>query len=206
MTSPTLPLLIAAGVKEQQAQQFLEHLKATCAFFSIDTPRRLSMFLAQAIHESLYFEKTQENLFYKDPAWLMKVFPSRVTSLDQAKTLVRNPQLLANTVYADRLGNGDAASNDGWKFRGRGLFQLTGRANYTKAQIELNMPYVAMPHLVAEPSDACHTAAWFWTSKGCNVLADGEHFIEITRRINGPAFLGLDHRTKLWKQLASLVG
>jgi len=92
-------------------------------------------------------------------------------------------------VYAGRLGNGDEASGDGWRFRGRGLKQLTGRYNYTQAALALGQPYVERPDLVAEPGGACLTAAWFWSQHGCNTFADSSQWDAITRVVNGPGML-----------------
>ena len=136
----------------------------------------------------------EESLFYRQPERIRQVFSSRVPSLQLAAQLVRNPQGLANLVYANRLGNGDVPTGDGWRYRGRGLKQLTGRANYTDAAIALNRPYVERPDLVALPEDACLTAAWYWHTAKCNMLADSAQWDAITRAVNGPAMLAKDQR------------
>lgn len=192
--------LKSMGVKPNESNIFKEPLKAACALYGIDTPARVAMFLAQAAHESAKFTRLQENLNYTSPERIVAVFPSRVNTLDEAKKLVQNPQDLANRVYSGRLGNGDTASGDGWKFRGRGLFQLTGRENYAKASAALKVDLVADPDLVALPEHAALTAAWFWQANGCNELADQRLFQKITRTINGPAMLGHTERMALYTQ------
>lgn len=189
--------LIEAGIPPTQAREFAAPLSKACAAFQIDTPARVAAFVAQAAHESAKFTRLEESLHYRSPERIRAVFPTRAGGLDEASRLVRNPVALANRVYANRLGNGDEGSGDGWTFRGRGLFQLTGRANYTRAALELNRPYVAEPRLVALPLDACLTAAWFWHAHGLNALADGWNVAAITRAINGPAMIGQADRQQL---------
>lgn len=188
--------LVAAGIGPTQARLFAEPLKAACALFDISTPARIAAFIGQAAHESVRFTRLEESLYYTTPERIKANF-SKVRNLDHATKLVRNPKALANTVYANRLGNGDELSGDGWAYRGRGAFQLTGRANYTKAQVELNRPYVATPDIVAEPSDACLTAAWYWHSIDGNTLADAWNLAAITRAVNGPAMLGAAERQQM---------
>lgn len=186
--------LIACGLSPTAARRFAVPLAAACERFGITTPARLAAFIAQCRVESAGFTQLEEGLFYRDAERLVRIFPSRIKSIAVAQGLVRNPQALANVVYADRLGNGNQASGDGWRFRGRGLKQLTGRANYTEAAAALGRPYVEQPDLVAEDADACLTAAWFWHKTGCTPLADTWQIGEITRRVNGPAMLQASER------------
>lgn len=196
----TPALLISAGIAPTQARQFAEPMRAACALFDISTPVRLAAFLAQCIHESAGFTRLEENLWYTTPERIRQMWPSRVSSLADAATLTRNPKALANRVYAQRLGNGDPASGDGWRYRGRGLFQLTGRHNYADAALELNRPYVDFPDLVAHPSDACLTAAWYWHTNKLNILADASNTRAITRAVNGPGMVGLHERQAAFDQ------
>jgi putative chitinase len=196
----TISNLIAAGVPPTQARAVLVPLSAACAAHSINTPPRLAAFVAQCRVESAGFTQLEESLWYRDAARIRRIFPSRVKSLAQAQALVRNPQALANVVYANRLGNRDEASGDGWRFRGRGLKQLTGADNYRAAGEALRRPYITHPDLVAQPDDACMTAAWFWSSNGCNTLADRQEWDAITRRVNGPAMLDAARRARYTRQ------
>lgn len=194
MSLVTVQRLVAAGLAPTQARQFAEPLAAACARFDINTAARIASFVAQLRVESADFTRLEENLSYTTPERIRAVFPSRVPSLADAARLVRNPQALANRVYASRLGNGPEASGDGWRYRGRGVVQLTGRANYADAAESLARPYVERPELVAEPADACLTAAWFWHSRKLSILADSAQWDAITRAVNGPAMLHADLR------------
>ncbi len=181
--------LIAAGIQPAQARQFCQPMALACQRFEINTPARIAAFVAQCRVESAGFTALEESLFYRQPERIRAIFPSRVPDLATAALLVRQPQALANRVYANRLGNGDEASGDGWRYRGRGLKQLTGRANYADAAEALARPYVEQPELVALPKDACLTAAWFWHTNKCNILADSAQWDAITRTVNGPGML-----------------
>lgn len=185
----TVAHLVAAGIAPTQARQFQAPLAAACARFQINTAPRLAGFVAQCRVESAGFTALEESLFYRDPVRIQRIWPARVPTLQLAQGLARNPQGLANVVYANRLGNGDTASGDGWRYRGRGLKQLTGRANYVDAADALNRPYVTNPELVALPEDACMTAAWFWHVNKLNILADSAQWDAITRAVNGPGML-----------------
>lgn len=193
--------LIAAGVHPTQARAFAEPLRAACALFDISTPARVGAFLGQLMHESSRLSRLEESLYYTTTARLRAVWPSRFRTDAEAVPYVRNPKALANKVYASRMGNGDEASGDGWAFRGRGALQLTGRANYTRAAIDLNRPYVTTPEIVALPSDAALTSAWFWNVNNLNQMADAWNLEAITRRVNGGTH-GLAERQQLSEEAA----
>jgi putative chitinase len=186
--------LIAAGIGPSQAKAFIDALLEVFDRFEINTPNREAAFVGQYAYESQNFTRLEENLFYRDPAWIMKVFPSRVKTLLEAKSLAGNPRMLANTVYAGKNGNGNFASGDGYRFRGRGLPQLTGRANYTAAALELHEPYLDNPDQVATVSDGTLVAGWYWNRTRCNQHADLWDIDSITRAINGPAMMHADKR------------
>lgn len=190
----TLPALIACGVAPTQARIFAEPLDRALKQFDITTKPRIAAFIAQTAHESANFTRTEESLYYSTPERVQKMWPRRVSSLADAASLCRHPQRLANRVYANRLGNGDEASGDGWRYRGRGLIQLTGRSNYHFASDALGANYVSEPDAVAQPDGACMTAGWFWSSIHGNELADSMQIDELTRRINGPGMVGADDR------------
>lgn len=201
----TLQQLVDCGIDRDVAGQFELPLDAAMTAFTINTPKRAAAFLAQAAHESIGFTRLQENLSYSTPERLMEVFKGRFTGLADAAQYLRQPEKLANRVYANRLGNGDTASGDGWKYRGRGLFQLTGRANYMAAGDGLGTDYKANPDLVAEPPDAAFTAAWYWAVGNLNAMADVGQIDVITRRINGPAMLGADERQALYQRFLQVL-
>lgn len=197
--------LIAAGVPPTQARQFIEPLAAACARFDITTAARIAGFLAQCRVESADFTRLEENLFYTTPERIRQIFPSRVKSMADAARLVRNPRALANCVYAGKIGNGNEASGDGFRFRGRGIKQLTGRANYADAAEGLGRPYLDQPDLVAQPEDACMTAAWYWHNVKANILADSAQWDAITRAVNGPGMLQASLRRQYAEQALEVL-
>jgi putative chitinase len=205
-----IPALIACGVSPTQARIWADPLGQAMERFHIDSKVRIAAFIAQVAHESMNFTHTEENLYYTRPERIHAIWPSRVPTLADATTLARNPRALANRVYANRIGNGDEASGDGWRYRGRGLIQLTGRANYLRAKNALGFDYVANPDLVAQPEHAAITACWFWDDAGGNELADGSQIDALTRRINGPAMEGeidmMDFLTNWLGHGAAFVG
>jgi putative chitinase len=179
--------------------------------YGVTTKARLASFLAQTGHESGQFNRLTESLNYMTPKRLMKVWPKRFPTEASALPFVANEVKLANFVYANRLGNGGVASGDGFRFRGRGLIQITGRSNYRDAGAALGLELVANPDLLRQPEHAAMSAAWFWDSRGLNALADDrtddsdlEDFAEITRRING-ATVGLNERLAVLNQIATLL-
>lgn len=168
------------------------HLTETFERFGINTPARQAAFIGQCSHESANFKTLQENLNYSAES-LHRVWPSRFPSVDAAQPYHRHPEKIANKVYGGRMGNGDEASGDGWRYHGRGLIQLTGRANYKAAGDALGADLVGDPNLVANERYAALTAGWFWKTHGLNELADAHDNVAITKRINGGT-IGLDDR------------
>ena len=162
--------------------------------YEINTPRRVAAFLAQCGHESGGWTVFEENLNYSAKG-LMGIFKKYFPTEEIANQYARQPQKIANRVYANRMGNGDEASNDGWTYRGRGPIQLTGRSNYTQFAKDMFEDWenvVANPDWVtADRDSALMSAIWFWNKNGLNKFADaadsGESpsFITLTKRING---------------------
>lgn len=171
---------------ELKVGKFVDPINAVLKEFSIITPRQQAMFIAQAVHESLGFSALVESLNYGAPA-LWRVFQRHFASLEEATTFANKPTKIANRVYAGRMGNGDEASGDGWRFRGRGIFQLTGRLNYKTASLALysDERLLVTPALLEQPEAACRSAGWFWSTHGCNPLADKGDVEGVTRKING---------------------
>src|SRR5262245_36192792 len=139
--------------KLQDGPRWISALNAAMQRFEINTPARAAAFLAQTAHESGEFRRLVENLSYS-AAGLCKTWPKRFLTLDVAKPYERQPELLANYVYAKRLGNGDVASGDGWRFRGRGLIQLTGRGNYRSCGTAIVLPLEIEPERLETPETA----------------------------------------------------
>lgn len=176
------------------ARKYYDPLLAAMQRFNITNPQEQQMFLAQVAHESGGFNHVDENLNYSAAA-LLRVFPKHFTP-QQASEYARNAMAIANRVYANRMGNGDEFSGDGWKYHGRGLIQLTGKDNYMAfARDILGEQWESLvrePGTVsADPHYAALSAAWFWAKNGCGKLT---HDIEaVTRKING-GLNGLDDR------------
>jgi putative chitinase len=189
MTSTiTAAQLQALGI----AAQWLEPLNAAMARFNINTPKRMAAFIGQCAHESANFATLTENLNYRMES-LVNVWPRHFPTLDVAAQYHRKPEQIANRAYANRMGNGPEASGEGWKYRGRGLIQLTGKDNYQLASDALRVDLVENPDTVTEPAMAAMTAAWFWNKRGLNELADKGENENISKRINGGTH-GMDDR------------
>lgn len=177
-------------------ERFSPPLISAMTHYDISTPRRLAGFLGQVAHESGHFRHTEELMGYSAKR-LMQVWPTRFPSLDSAKPFEYNPQALANRVYSGRMGNGDETTGDGWRYRGRGLIQLTGKAMYVKAEQALGMSITGDNSFrVAMPDGACWTACWYWYEHNCNYFADSWDLEGMTRAING-GVVGLDERIEL---------
>lgn len=172
--------------------EWVEPLNDTFLKFGIDTPKRQAAFIAQCGHESGGFKLLSENLNYRAET-LCKLWPKRFPTLEFAKQFEKNPKKIANSVYANRMGNRDEASGDGYRFRGRGCIQLTGHSGYYHAGQALGVDFVMNPDLVATPKYAVLTAGWFWSTHGCNELADAANWTGLTKRINGGT-IGLNER------------
>ncbi|CAA7614872.1 glycoside hydrolase family 19 protein [Magnetospirillum sp. SS-4] len=179
------------GARSTDLDRFAAPLAAACAEWGVDTPLRLAAFLAQIAHESGQLRNMAENLNYSAEA-LLRVFPRHFDAAG-AEAYARQPERIAARVYAKRLGNGDEASGDGWRYRGRGLIQVTGRSNYAACGEALGIGLVHVPEMLEQPGPAARSAAWFWHSNGLNRFADARNIETITRRING-GLTGLEDR------------
>ena len=198
----TTQSLIAAGVQPTQAKQFAPHIEAACQRFEIKTLSQRAAFIAQAMHESRNFTRLEESTYYSTPERIHAVFDRlRAVPLGTlAAAYVKKPQALANLAYAHINGNGDESSGDGWRYRGRGLFQLTGRANYMAAGDAAGRPYKEQPELVAQPLDAAMTAGWFWSTSRLNSVLDRGGVDQVSKRVNG-GHNGLVERRELYRRV-----
>jgi putative chitinase len=158
-------------------------LSETCALYEIDTAPRQVIFMAQAAHESAGFTQLRESLHYSAAA-LLSQWPRRFT-VDAARAMAFDQRAIAERAYGGRMGNGPEGSGDGWKFIGRGLFQVTGRANYRAIGRALAIDAEGNPEMLEIPHWAALSAGEYWSSRGCNELADNDDFETITRAING---------------------
>jgi putative chitinase len=194
----------APGIDDAEIHaQALETARKTS---SVNTARRLCHFMGQVFVETGGFKLLEENLNYKNPERLDMVF-SAVKGTEDAKALIaKGPEAIANRVYANRLGNGDEASGDGWRYRGSGYKQLTGRANFRAIGAKVKIDLEGHPELAREPAAAAQVAFAFWDACKCSPLADAGDVEAITEKVNGPAKLGLRerreatlHAMNIWK-------
>jgi len=204
----------AANISEDLAAVWISPLTRAFLEYSIDTPLREAHFIAQISHESNGFKSLRENLNYSVDGLLKTFSRQRISEADARKygrtdSQPANQQMIANTIYGRDWGRknlGNIAEDDGWKYRGAGLIQLTGRANFTKANQDLNFDLVNRPERVAEDNlIAALAAGWFWESKNLNVFADKDDIVAITQRINGGT-LGLDDRKKRLAVAKAVLG
>ena len=178
-------IALATDSSAANAQKFAEHLNRAMHRFQIDSTLRRAAFLATVSVESAKLTTTEESLYYKDAARLASIYPRAFKNAAQAMPYTRNSKALGDLLYQG--------------YWGRGLIQLTWKANYQKAADALGYDYVRSPALVAEPEHAAATAAWFWASNGCNEMADRENIVGITRAVNGPALMHLAERQALYR-------
>jgi len=216
--TPTIAHLTAAGVSKELAERWLPHVQAAFDRFGINTERQVAAWIAQCAHESAGFKMLTENLNYSADTMAV-VWPSRFAVLGPDKkpikvkgkntpnkfalALHRQPELIANTVYANRMANGNIESGDGWRYRGRGLKQLTGKDNYTRCGQGLGLDLVANPDLLLTPEGASLSAAWFWSVNKCGPIADSGDFVALTKKINGGT-IGLEDRQKRYKAVLAV--
>ncbi len=174
----------AAQIPLERAERWLPHLELAMDVYAIRKPKQQAAFIAQLGHESMWFQRTEENLRYSTPERIRAVWPFRFRSVVDARPFVRQPEMLANFVYASRMGNGDAFSGDGWRYRGRGLLQITGKDGYRNAQIGMQLPLLATPDMLKIDEYAAASAAWWWAEHGLNDYADIDEIDKISGVIN----------------------
>lgn len=170
--------------------------------FDVTTPMRQAHFLAQVLNETGGFRVISENLSYSAPR-IVQVWPSRFPTLAAARPYARNPVDLANTVYGGRMGN--VEPGDGWRYRGRGLLQLTGREAYQLAGQAVGYDLEADPDAALSPTYLLSASLSTWEAKKCNVHADLDDIREITRRVNG-GYIGLKARVAWLAKAKAALG
>ncbi len=175
-----------------------------CPEYEINTPARLAAWLAQCAHESGGFKFLKENLNYK-AASLRRVFPKYFQDDATAAAYANKPEKIANRVYANRMGNSDEASGDGWRFCGRGLIQLTGKNNYTFFAGSLDIPLEEASEYLETFEGAVQSACFFWEQNKLNQYADNGDILTMTKRINGGT-IGLEDRIKHYEHAKHVLG
>jgi len=172
--------------------------------YGIDTPQRIAAFLAQCAHESGNFVFLKENLNYKW-ASLRKVFPKYFPTDELAQAYEKQPERIANRIYGSRMGNGNEASGDGYRYCGRGLIQLTGRNNYEAFADSIESTPEEVSAYLETFEGAVQSACWFWETNNLNQFADTDDIKTMTRRING-GFIGLEDRIKHYEHAKHVFG
>ncbi len=186
---------IFPATKAETLKPYVEALNLTCEKFDISTTARKAAFIAQVGHESGGFVHIRENLNYSAQG-LIGTF-GKYFNAERAARYARQPELIASRVYASRMGNGDEASKDGWKFRGRGCIQITGRNNYTALAKFLGKTLEETCAYLETHEGAVMSAGWFWSTNDLNEYADATRFTDMTKRINGGTN-GLADRKEIW--------
>jgi putative chitinase len=172
--------------------------------YDINTPQRVASFLAQCAHESNNFVFIKENLNYR-AASLVKTFAKYFPDDATAAAYAGRPEKIANRVYANRMGNGDEASGDGYRYCGRGLIQLTGRDNYTFFAGSLGIPVEEASDYLATFEGAAQSACWFWETNNLNRYADSGDIKGLTKAING-GYIGLEDRISHYEHALHVMG
>jgi putative chitinase len=172
--------------------------------YQINTPRRIAAFMAQCGHESGGFVFLSENLNYSAQG-LMRTFAKYFPDQSTAMAYARNPEKIANRVYANRMGNGSEASGDGFRYRGRGLIQVTGKDNYFWFASSLEITPEEAAEYMQTFEGAAQSACWYWETASLNKLADAGDILTMTKRINGGT-IGLEDRKKHYEHALHVLG
>lgn len=184
--------------------EWYEALEQCLPDYDINTPQRVASFLAQCAHESGGFRALKENLNYRAES-LRRVFPKYFPTDALAKQYEKKQEAIANRVYANRMGNGNEASGDGWRYCGRGLIQLTGKNNYQAFADSIETPVEDIPAYLATFEGAVQSACWFWETNNLNQWADRGDIVTMTKRINGGT-IGLEDRKKHYEHALHVLG
>ena len=193
--------------QNQHLDHWFEALEKILPDYEIDTPARVAAFLAQCAHESGGFNAIQENLNYR-AVTLRKVFPKYFPTdelANQYASLPNKAEAIANRVYASRMGNGDEASGDGYRYCGRGLIQLTGKSNYSRFAESIDTPVEEVTEFLQTFEGCVQSACWFWEANNLNDLADVGDIKTMTKKING-GYIGLDDRIHHYQNALQVFG
>lgn len=200
-----VPLLLALGCPAKNADAFAEALESSRDVGQITTPLRCAHYLSQTAEETQGFARLEENLHYTNAKRLDGLF-SNVRGIDHANALIKaGPEAIANCAYANHGGNGDEASGDGFRYRGRGFLQITLKANYQAFEKATGIPVVSQPDLLLHPHNAAIAAAHYWTAKDINSAADCDSYKAVTALIN-PGLAGLTERGEWLKKTKKALG
>lgn len=195
------------------ALQFISPINLAANRYQISTPPRIQMFMAQISHESMRFTHLEESFAYR-PGRLFQIFPTHFADIHDAMAVsARGHVAVANRLYGGRLGNGDEESGDGWRYRGRGLIQITGKDEYLAMSKDLGLDFIANPDALTSPLYGALSAARYWQRAGCNEEADAGNFDHVSDLINrgritrpiGDA-IGYPDRLALYQAAQAVIG
>jgi putative chitinase len=207
MSEITLELLqkICPKTKASVLEKYVTPLNEVCQYYEINTPKRIAGFLANIVHESGYLAKEvlSENLNYSAKG-LMTTFKKYFPNEALAKQYEKKPEKIANKVYGGRMGNGDESSGDGWRYRGRGAIQLTGKQNYTRFANDLGITPEECAEYLETPAGAISSSGWFFDQNDLLKYCDAGDWTTLTKRING-GLIGHEHRMELIHQILDLA-
>ena len=204
MSILTLPQLKQIVPGNPYINDWHEALDQLLDDYGIDTPQRVAHFIAQCAHESGSFKFIKENLNYKAES-LRKIFGKYFPTDELARAYAKKPEMIANRVYASRMGNGDEHSGDGYRYCGRGLIQLTGKSNYENFAASLEISAEEAAEYLGTFEGAAQSACWFWESNNLNVEADAGDIKKMTKKING-GYIGLEDRIKHYEHALHIMG
>jgi putative chitinase len=210
----------STGSTLDKAKEYLPYFQQIFPAFNLNTKLRIAAFLSQVGHESGGLKSTKENLNYSTEG-LANTWPSRFAAKLQngqyaknsvgrylpstlANKIARNPVLIALSSYSNRMGNGGPETNDGWKYIGRSLIQVTGKSNYALLTLDTGIDFISKPELLEQTSFAVLSACWFWNKNNLNLYADKSDILNLTKKINGGT-IGLVHRTELYNKAISAL-
>ena len=187
----------------KQVEEYYNALCKALPKYDITTERRVAGFLAQCAHESNNFKVLKENLNYSADG-LKRIFPKYFKNVDP-NDYARQPEKIANRVYANRMSNGDEDSGDGWRYRGRGVIQLTGCDNYTRFAKDMGMSLDEVVDYLETIEGAIMSAAWYWNSRKINSAAEDNDIVKMTKLVNGGT-IGLEDRKKHYAHILEILG
>lgn len=199
----TLNKLKRILVGNSNVDEWYRALTENIYFFEIDNEKRIAAFLAQTSHESMNYTRVIENLNYRWTS-LRSVFPKYFPNDSLAKKYAHDQRAIANRVYANRMGNGPESSGDGWRYRGRGLIQLTGKYNYKKFGDSLGISLSEVPDFLETFDGAVISACWYWENKDLNYYADNDDIKSMTKLING-GYIGLEDRIRKYSKILEIL-
>jgi putative chitinase len=197
--------LIMPQARTQLAENFLDEFNTQFPKYNINTPLRISAYLAQGAYESAELRELVENMYYTTSERLQKVWPTRFLTVASTQPYLKNPEKLGNFVYANRLGNGNVESGNGYFYRGRGWFNGTGKNFYQTMSNLTHHDFINNPDDMANPKYAVLSACEEWNSSNLNLYADAGNFRRITKIING-ALTGLDGRVIYYNKAKHAFG